>query len=42
MASENQTLPHCVNQMEITHSKPLEPSMAGEWHERGIGTACYV
>ena len=39
MASVNQTRPHCVNQMGKTHSKP---GMVGEWHGRGIGTACCV
>ena len=28
MASVNQTWPHCVNQMENTHSKPLTPRHA--------------
>ena len=44
MASVNQTRPHCVNQMEKTHSKLLAArhGTAGEWHGRGMGTACYV
>ena len=37
MASVNQTLPHCVNQMGKTHSKSLAAR-----HGRGMGTACYV
>ena len=37
MASMNQTRPHCVNQMGMTHSKPLAAR-----HGRGMGTACYV
>ena len=37
MASVNQTWPHCVNQMGMTHSKPL-----GERHGRGVGMACCV
>ena len=36
MASENQTRPHCVNQMGKTHSKPLAArhgrGTAWEWH----------
>jgi len=35
MASVNQTRPHCVNQMEKTHSKPLAA-------RHGRGTARYV
>jgi hypothetical protein len=35
MASVNQTRPHCVNQMEKTHSKPLAA-------RHGRGTACCV
>jgi hypothetical protein len=35
MASVNQTLPHCVNQMGKTHSKLLAA-------RHGMGAACYV
>ena len=34
MASVNQTRPHCVNQMEMTHSKPLAAR-----HSRGTAWA---
>ena len=34
IASVNQTRPHCVNQMEKTHSKP-----SAAWHGRGIAWA---
>ena len=38
MVSVNQTRPHCVNQMEKTHSKPLAArhGMAGERHGHGM------
>ena len=35
MASVNQTRPHCVNQTEKTHSKPVAA-------RHGRGAACYV
>jgi hypothetical protein len=42
MARVNQTQSHCVNQMGKRHSKLLRHGMAGEWHRRGMSTACYV
>jgi hypothetical protein len=41
VASVNQTRPHCVNQMEKTHFKPLAArhGRAGERHGQRMGTA---
>jgi hypothetical protein len=41
VASVNQTRPHCVNQMEKTHSKPLAArhGMVEERHGHRMGTA---
>lgn len=38
IASGNQTLPHCVNQIGKTRSKPL----ATRWQGDGMDTSCYV
>ena len=42
MASVNQTLPHCVNQMGRTHSKPLAARHVREtaWVTHGHGMLC--
>ena len=42
MASVNQTLPHCVNQMRKTHSKPLAAwhGRGTEWARHGHGMVC--
>jgi hypothetical protein len=42
MASVNQTQPHCVNQMEKTHSKPLAvgDGRGTAWALHGRGMLC--
>ena len=42
MASVNQTRPHCVNQMEKTHSKPLAARHGNgtTWARHGHGMLC--
>jgi hypothetical protein len=42
MASVNQTRPHCVNQMEKTHSKPLAARHGRRtaWARHGHGMLC--
>ena len=42
MASVNQTRPHCVNQMEKTHSKPLAArhGRGTAWAQHGNGMLC--
>jgi hypothetical protein len=39
MASVNQTWPHCVNQMEKTHSKSFSGTA---WLGNGMGMECQV